>query len=237
MRGSRPGLCLALVAVGALGLAACGGDDDDASPASSSSSSTTSTTTGPAACPIDPLGEPLDATTASADVDGDGEADDITAHRATDGWHVRVDLASGGGADGALSTAGAEGAALIGGADAGGDAAEEIWLQTGSGASARILGLFRFRDCAVVPVTVNGAVAELPVGASVVNTSGVACEDGAVVIRSGTSSDGRTYEVTAEQYRLDGDELTSVDSETSTVASGSPEFVALASFRCGDLSL
>ena len=66
---------------------------------------------------------------------------------------------------------------MVGGADAGGDAAEEIWVRVGSGASSTILALFRFRECELVAVTLNGEPAELPVGASVANTSGVTCED------------------------------------------------------------
>jgi hypothetical protein len=234
---------LALVALGVLALGplvACTGGTDNAKPTtttsspSSTSSSTTSTSAPRSRCGA--LAAPSGATqsmTELADVDGDGSDDELTTYVAAGSWHLRVDRA----VELSLGTVGAESKRIIGGADVDADGKDEIWVQTGSGASSAILGLFRYRDCTITSVTLGGAPAELAVGASVANTSGVECTASRVRTLAGSSDDGVTYAVTETSYALEGDELTSRGAKTATVTSDDPEFARISSFHCGDLAM
>jgi hypothetical protein len=244
----RRAAAIAGLALLAAAPAGCGdGDDDrdgdDAASTTSSSAAPSTETNGPTTtaaprCPLDPLGDVDGASSADADVDGDGEPDTATAYLAPGAeWRVRVDLAPGGGAERAVAGAGIDDAvAVIGGADVDGDGADELWVQVGSGAAASILGLFRLEGCRLEPVLLDGEPARLPVGASVVNTSGVECRQGAIYVLSGTSADGEAYDVTEERHELRGAELVRAGTTTAIVEAGSPDFQRLSTFRCGGLS-
>jgi hypothetical protein len=64
------------------------------------------------------------------------------------------------------------------GVDLNGDGTEEFFAKIGAGASATVMGIFDVIDCDLVHVTVDGAPAELTIGASVGNFSGYECLDG-----------------------------------------------------------
>jgi hypothetical protein len=179
-----------------------------------------------------------DLQTATADVDGDEEPDEITTYRVGDTeWHLAVTLATGGGHDLVLPNAGPGGVTLIGGADVDGDGGHELWAKVDSGASAEILGLFAFLDCELRAVVLNDAPATFPVGGSVGSSAGLDCAAPGVVVFSASSNDGQTYEATSTSYELYAGELTFVGADVATVTVDDPGFDRYSSFSCKDLTL
>jgi hypothetical protein len=229
-------------------LAACSGDDNERSTTterstSTSTSSPSSTSSTAERCDaIEPPASPQDEQSASADVDGDASPDAITTYRTgtpdAPQWHMLVELTAGGGAETIVQGDGQSPVNVIGGADIDGNASAEIWAKVAFGASAEIVGLYRFAECEVSAVQLNGAPASFPVGGSVGNTSGVECADGKVVALSASTSDGETYETTKTSYALADGTLTLSGAETGTVkASDLAAFAPYTAFRCKDLVL
>ena len=247
---------LVLLATLVVTIAACGGGGDDADASlttttSSDASSTTTTTADPttttAPTDCDNVSIPAGATDVSeelADVDGDGDPDELRSYLVGDAdWHLQVELAAGGGADLAITTFGAGAVAVLGGADVDGDGADEIWARTGSGASATILGLARFAHCALTRVTFTGGdPAEIPVGGSVGTASGLECEahvDPTADLTGYTATNigDDQYDVSATEYALEGTTLAQKGTETSIATAGDDTFARATTFVCGNLSL
>ena len=181
---------------------------------------------------------------AAADLDGDDHDDQLQSYRVGDAeWHLRVSLARGGGADLEITPPNGSFVTVLGGADIDGDGADELWAQTGQGASAAILGIARLVGCDLVRVTTSGGdPAELPVGGSVGTASGVECEarsDSAAHLTTYTASNqgGDRYEVRATEHVLDGAALVSRGTYTDEVAIGDEAFARASSFSCGRLTL
>lgn len=248
-RHLRRALAIPLAAL-ALVAGACSddGDEDVGSSTTTTEESssepggdTSTTTTAEPACPR--AEAPDSDTTVEADVDGDGAPDEVGSTERPGELVLHVTLAAGGDAVLVLPTFGVGGTGLIGPADVDGDGAAELWVRTGSGASAAIVGLARFADCQLVQVTfAAGGPAELPVGGSVGTSAGLSC-DGSVdptadVTTYLASNVGEeTYEVTATEYALDGPALTQLGSTTSTATSNDPAFARYVSFDCDGLAL
>lgn len=242
-------MAIALTAL-ALVAGACSDDsDDDAGSSTTTTEEPTSapedgestTTTTEPACPSTQV--PDSDSRVEADVDGDGEPDEVGSVEQPGEVVLHVALAAGGDAVLVLPTFGIGGAGLIGPADVDGDGAAEIWVRTGSGASASIVGLVRFTGCQLVQVTfANGDPAELPVGGSVGTSAGLACEGSVdatadvTTYLAGTVGE-ETYEVTATEYALDGTALTQLGSTTSTVTTSDPAFATYVTFDCDGLSI
>lgn len=233
--------------------ASCADDDDSASSTTTSvastttesttSTSTTTTSTTAELCGDVPAAGPDDGDEhLRVDVDGDGADDDVFDYRAGDEWHLRVELAAGGSSDIVIAPTAAGEVDPIGGVDVDGDGGDELWATVGSGASATIVSLFRFDDCALGVVS-SGRGHEFAVGASVGSASGIECrsrpgDEYDVLFLQATSDDGRTYRTTTTPRRLDGDQLVSAGATTrGTVQASSPDFDRYASFRCGPLRL
>lgn len=247
----------ALWIVAVLALAACGDDDAVVGGTTTTSEATTTseptttttvpTTTTTAACGeiFAGAGNP-DQVDATADVDGDGEPDQLHSFGAEEGeprFTLQVVLAAGGGASLDLEGDGVTTVAVLGGADVDGDGGDEIWARVGAGASATIVGLFRFEDCTLAPVTfAAGGNAEFPVGGSVGTTSGLECnslvdpESDLTVYGASNVAEGE-YEVTATKYRLDAGVLTESSSGPEVGSVQDPDFERIARFHCGDLAL
>jgi hypothetical protein len=188
----------------------------------------TTTTLAPSGCAgLPALGA---GTTESAsvlvDADADGITDTIRSYATSSSpvagdWHVRVELAAGGGVDVALPDDPAPGAVkVLGGAYVGstvepgpGGMRPAIFVTTGSGASASIVTLFRLDTCNLVRMTVGGAgEATFAVGAGVVHAENLRCDGVA-----GTSvlayqeiqlnADGVTFDVTDTGYTRTANDL------------------------------
>jgi hypothetical protein len=238
-------------------LAACGRDDGDDEVRATSTTATTvddapSTSAGPTPSSIEaacPAVEPLNgATSSSADADGDGTADVVLTSQNIDGLTVQVELGAGGGARVAVPTFGVEGAGFVGATDLDGDDTDEVWVRTGAGASASILGLVDLADCQLVQATFDsGSSAEVPVGGTVGTAAGIACDpvalddaadpDTDVTAFVATRSAEGTYQVTATEYAVEGPVLRQLRQSTAVVPESSPEFPRYGSFDCDGIAL
>jgi hypothetical protein len=257
----RASLLLASLAL-PFALAACGDDEDDAATGDSSTSeaSTTSSapeTTAPPTAPTTAstapptsapecaasIPEPASAeSSATGDVDGDGQDDTLeVVHDAEGGWWLRVTLGSGDVTALALTTDNVGGAEMIGAADVDGDGKEELFAQTGAGASTATIGLFTLDGCAIAPITFDGAPTQFPVGASVGATSGLQCSNdpeapASIFAYAGASSDGESYDVTWAELELEGTVLTQVNEGSGTAGYGDELYVAASTFHCDDVT-
>lgn len=216
-----------------LALAGCaGGDESDGSApapstiefAPSTSAPSPPTTVSGSGCPggdaVPPVGA-TDVSEASADVDGDGTDDRVLAYRRSNGQRqVAVALADGGTATVGASGGEIEGPAplsALGGVALGGDG-ETVLAVTGAGASVVIVGLFQFVECALARVaSESGEDVALPVSGAITHGDGIACDDQTLVRRSATSTDGETFTATDTRYRVDGNTLVEVSSDTTTL--------------------
>ncbi|MEQ1786284.1 MAG: hypothetical protein ABL966_04470 [Acidimicrobiales bacterium] len=244
--------------VGALLLAACGGGDDLATgntttgATSPTTAPTTTTTAGaPPACEqiFAGSGNP-DQVDTTADVDGDGEDDQVHSFalegsEAGPRFVLQVELAAGGGAEAEIPGDGVATVAIVGGhdLDGDGDGADELWVRVGAGAYATILGLFRLDGCNLERITSGGLPTELAVGSSVGSAIGVECggtEPGAVLTTFGgsrRSDDDQTFDMTTTEYALEDGALVVVREGTAIVPADDADFQRYITFACGDLTL
>jgi hypothetical protein len=230
--------------------AGCRGDDDsDAAPRPPGTTSTvgsdpTSTSTPDPSCGrIDEPPEVTDLATATGDLDGDQQPDELSSYRDADGaWHLHVRLEAGGGADLVMPSSGDAGVQVVGGADVDGDGIDELWARTGAGASAAIVGLAQLVDCALVRTTfAGGEPAEFAVGGTVGTAAGLECRADAtrrmLTSYTATNTGEDRYEVVALDWVLEGTTLVSDATTTSTVATTDDLLVRASSFSCGGLVL
>jgi len=138
------------------------------------------TTTVPAACPEapPPAADAADETSVNADFDSDGLTDVLSTYVVPSEarWHVRVDFGAGGSDDAAIVDSNMVASARpIGGHDVDGDGTDEAFVTVGSGASAMLVGLYDIAACGLTRVTIGTVPAVFPIGATVGNVSGLAC--------------------------------------------------------------
>jgi hypothetical protein len=241
---------ITLVAL-ALVVAACSNGQNEAgstTPPRAHTTASTTTTSEPTttAGPCDPVSMPAgatDVTTATGDVDGDGENDTLHSYVLADESHLQVSLAVGGGSDLAITTFSTPAVEVLGGADVDGDGADEVWARTGFGASATIVGLARFRGCELVRVTfAGGEPVELAVGGSVGLASGVECgtqtdPSADLTTFSATNMESDRYEITATEYALEGTTLVQKAVWATHAAPGDDAFARATGFTCHGLSV
>jgi hypothetical protein len=160
------------------------------------------------------------------DVDADGVTDTVRTYSVgpTPGagaWHIRVELAAGGGADYTVPTDPAPAAVKLLGATYVGSTVEPgpggmrpvIFVTTGAGASASIVTLFRFDGCSLVPMSVGASSeASFAVGGGVTHAENLRCEGVAgtsllVYQQIQLNADGVTFDVTDTAYTRTGNDL------------------------------
>ncbi|CAN5170631.1 hypothetical protein BH24ACT1_BH24ACT1_10580 [soil metagenome] len=237
----RHSLAAMVVTLSVLAGCAEGNSGEEAGPAPSSTSTpapststrpspSSSTTVPDGGCPggdaIPPDGA-ADLSEVNADVDGDGAEDRVLAYRRADGdRRIAVELATGGTAAVDASASEIDGPAplsVLGGVNLGGDG-ETVVALTGAGASVVIIGLFQFVECALAQVSFeSGQAVELPVGGAITHGDGLRCVDEGLVRLSATSTDGETFTATETSYRIDGNTLVEIDSQSSTLTRGADD--------------
>jgi hypothetical protein len=160
------------------------------------------------------------------DVDADGLADTVRTYTASAApaagdWHLRVELATGGGTDVALPDDPAPAALrVIGGSYIGSNvdpgpqgARASIFVVTGAGASASIVTVFWLDGCNLARMTVGGVgEAAFAVGGGVVHAENLRCEGVAgtalLVYREIVTNDGgASFDVTDTAYTRSGADL------------------------------
>lgn len=164
----------------------------------------------------------VDSASAALDVDADGAPDTVRTYSvgaapAGGSWHLRVELATGQGADLTLpddpapAAAKVLGAAYIGSTvDPGpGGMRPAIFVTTGAGASTAIVSLFRFDGCELVTM---GGGPPFPVGAAATHAESLRCEgvagESLLAYRQvQLAGDGVNYEVIDTGYTRTGNSL------------------------------
>jgi hypothetical protein len=112
------------------------------------------------------------------------------------------------------------GGEVLGRRDLDADGVNELFVNTGSGASTDIVGVFRVEGCRAVQVTMGGSPAEFPVGAALLHIDGLQVSSDTLVVYSGTSTDGEAFDVAWRTLRLDSDALTEIGSDGGTAQRG-----------------
>ncbi len=182
------------------------------------------TTLASGACPA-PAALPggwVESASKLVDVDIDGVTDTVRTYSVNGApvagdWHLRVELAAGGGADLALPDDPAPGAAkILGGSYVGsnvepgpGGLRPALFVTTGAGASASVVSLFRLDGCALVAM----GTGSFAVGAGVTHGSNLRCEGvaGTSVLAYqdwALNADGLTFDVTDTGYTRTVNDLT-----------------------------
>lgn len=198
-------------------------------------------TTAPTTCPslaALPAGA-IETAVEVIDVDADGLADTVRSYAVASppgagDWHLRAELAAGGGSDLALPFDPAPaGVTVLGGAYIGsnvdpgpGGARPAIFATVGAGASASIIGLFRMSGCNLVamPDAASAAAAQFPVGATVMHSDDLRCDGVAgtsLLVHTATTYDdvAMVHHIVETPYTRSGDELVPY---ASPVVSSSP---------------
>ncbi len=172
------------------------------------------------------------------DVDADGLADTVrsytvSASPSAGDWHLRVELAAGGGVDLALPFDPAPaGVTVLGGAYIGSNvdpgpegARPAIFMTVGAGASASIVGLYRLVGCSLMPVTLG----EFPVGGGVMHTEHLRCEGVAgtsllVYVTTEFDDVAAVHEITETPYTRTANALTPYNPPIVTSSPTLPTF-------------
>ncbi len=181
-------------------------------------------------------------TTKSGNFDGNGAADTLRAYKLGDEWHLRVEL-DGGTAGGDVVVPGVDpgsGLKALGGFSLDENFVDEAFAVVGAGASSTLVGIFVFKDCALIRVTEKGSPAALSVGASVLNRSGISC-----VLRTALQTlkdtappaTGTPFTVVRSTYDLVGSTLVLANTSQTTIDSNDPALAPSAALDCGQLSL
>ena len=110
---------------------------------------------------------------------------------------------------------------VLGRRDLDADGVHELFVKTGSGASTDLIGVFRVEDdCRAVPVSMGGSPAEFPVGAALLHIDGLQLSSDTLVVYSGTSTDGKAFDVAGRTLRLASGALTEIGSDGGTAQLG-----------------
>jgi hypothetical protein len=112
------------------------------------------------------------------------------------------------------------GGEVLGRRDLDTDGVPELFVNTGSGASTDLIGVFGVQDCRAVPLTIGGSPAEFPVGAALRHIDGLQVSSNTLVAYTGTSTDGQTFDVAWRTLRLDNGTLTQIGSDNDTTQPG-----------------
>jgi hypothetical protein len=122
------------------------------------------------------------------------------------------------------------GGEVLGRRDLDADGVDELFVKTGSGASTDIVGVLRVEGCLAVQVTMGGSPAEFPVGAALLHIDGLQASSDALVVYSGTSTDGEAFDVAWRTLRLDSGALTEIGSDSGTAQLGDDRYRLASTF-------
>jgi hypothetical protein len=174
-----------------------------------------------AALPAVPAGA-ADVDTDRGDFDGDHALDSLTAYKLGATWKLRVGLTTGGGAEVDVpGVTGEAGLTPLGGVDLGGGPGAEPFAVVGQGAATATIAVFHLQGCTLSRVNgPTGAPSEFAVGGTVLNGSGLRCEQAGdqvhLLVLQATSQDGTTFTATAQPLVLQGDALVGAGDVRST---------------------
>lgn len=174
---------------------------------------TTSPSATASATPTPQPTRPVKVPAADGDVDGDGKVDRISVAPTPAGagvWAVTLRLSALGTRRGQVH-ADTEQPRVAGVVDADGDGFGEVFLTVDQGASTAFWGVLRVVEGVVREVTSDGQPLHLAVGGSVTHGDGFVCREDVrtsrgreLIVYSGDSFDGTTWEGTITSYAWEG---------------------------------
>ena len=236
---------LVLVLPAVVLLAACSGQTRAAGPGPATPLPTVDVTTAPPGPPT--TAAPTATATPSAaptavtrrrpaldgDVDGDGRKDAIRSTATV----LTVELSGGGRTVTAPIHAEApRSAPVLGSTDVDRDGYAEVFVETAQGASTTFVTPYRFDGTTLRELQLDGGPARLGIGGSVTHGDGFRCtSDGLLEIRSADTSDGKTFTVHADLYRLNATQLVLVRSSTTKAKQGEPAVEQSYNVSCGSV--
>jgi hypothetical protein len=199
------------------------------------------TTTVPSSCPEAPpaAADAIELTSVDTDVDGDGLPDVLSTYLvpSESRWHVRVAFGVGGSDDVSIVDSDMVAPARpIGGHDLDGDGTDEAFVTVGSGAATILVGLYDVAGCSLTRVTIDTEPAVFPIGATVMNVSGLACNVVGDLDRLFAQRvDEDEFEGGFAPFTLSGSVLTPGFGDGAGFSEA--EAAALATLDCGTLTL
>lgn len=230
-----------------------GGGLPTAEPTSTDATPSTAPTPTPSATPSatakpQPT-RPVKLPGADGDVDGDGKADQISVApvpAAAGVWTVTLRLSALGARRGQVH-ADTEQPRVAGVVDADSDGFGEVFLTVDQGASTAFWGVLRVVGGVVREVTSDGQPLHLAVGGSVTHGDGFVCREDVktsrgreLVVYSGDSFDGTTWEGTITSYAWEGGSVRVVrqrnESFPTDGSGGDPRLRPYYEADCGNLS-
>lgn len=167
------------------------------------------------------------------DVDGDGKPDSIR----TSATVVTVELSSTGKTVTAPIHAEApRKAPVLGSKDLDRDGFAEVFLETAQGASTSFATPYRFDGTALRELQLDGGPVRLGIGGSITHGDGFRCTPaGQLEVRSAESTDGVSFTVHVDLYRLTATQLVLVKSSTSKAKQGDPAVEDSYNVDCGSV--
>lgn len=166
------------------------------------------------------------------DVDGDGTRDSVRAS----GTVLTVELSGTGKSVTAPIHSDSPGSpAILGYADVDRDGRAEVFVETAEGASTQFVTPYRYDGTVLREVQLDGGPARLGIGGSVTHGDGFRCAGGLLEVRGADSTDGTTYTVHKDTYRLRGAQLVLVTSSTVQAKQGDAAVEGAYSVHCGSV--
>lgn len=225
----------------ALALTACSGTAHTSLPVSTGTPVPTVTTTSPTpSTSATPSPTPSPSTSSGrarpaldGDVDGDGKPDSVR----TSASLVTVELTG----MGTTVTAPVHGEgpnrpAVLGSKDVDRDGFAELFLETAQGASTSFATPYRFDGKALHELQLDGGPARLGIGGSVMHGDGFRClPSGLLEVRSADSTDGSSFTVHLDLYRLAATQLVLVSTTTVKAKQGDPAVEESYRVSCGSV--
>ena len=224
----------ALLVVPALLATACTGSSGG-SPAAPPTTSPTPVVAAasPSPAAASPSAVALAKEAAPGDVDGDGRADEVTVTTTA----LSVTLSAGGTVSAPLVDADVPKPVVSGLHDLDRDGRNEVWVETGRGASTSFVQAFRYDGQSLQELTFEGGHIRFGIGGSVTHGDGFRCTaNGQLLVSTAESDDGTSYRVRNVTYRVSGFTLVRLVETLATASSmEDPRVRAAYQVDCGSV--
>ena len=222
-------------------VAGCSGSKKDAEPQATFSPPTVETETATPTPSPTPSATPSPTPSATAatrripamdgDVDGDGKKDSARATAEL----LTVELSSGGTLTAPVHADSPGSPPLLGYADIDRDGRSEVFLETAEGASTQFVTPYRYDGKTLSELQLDDGPARLGIGGSVTHGDGFRCTGGTLQVIGSDSTDGKTYTVHTDTYKIVKAALVLVSSKSQQAKEGDALVEASYQPDCGSV--
>jgi hypothetical protein len=152
-----------------------------------------------------------------ADVDGDGAADSLTSYLgANNQWHLRAQLAAGGGVDVTVPAAAPGVVTVVGGADIDGQPGAEILVSVGVAQQGNLVAFYKLENCQLVRLEApDGSPSAFAVGATDTTAQGLKCQPPELLVLQAVTEDGQHFSTQDIALQLHGNRFVERDHQHS----------------------